>query len=190
MKITVYRGFLLMVLALVTSPALADYVGGLNPYGDNFLALRQYPNARSRLVARLGPNTIVEVLDADGVWRYVRTQDGLIGWAHGNWIFPGMPAYGGGAVPDMGAPDVGGPDLGGPDLGEPEVSGPINDASQPVQQQPVGSQAGAAPVNVLPPAPDPAQQPAASSAPAVPGSLDWLESHLEKFHDPLKYYPD
>nr|WP_319486627.1 SH3 domain-containing protein [uncultured Cohaesibacter sp.] len=182
MKTTVYRGVLLMGLAFVSGPALADYVSGLNPYGDNFLALRQYPSARSRLIARLGPNTIVEVLDADGVWRYVRTQDGLIGWAHGNWIFPGMPAYGGGGAPDMGGT--------APDLGSPDLGGPINDAPQPVQPQPVGPQVGSAPVNVLPPAPDPVQQPAVSSAPAVSGSLDWLESHLEKFHDPLKYYPD
>jgi hypothetical protein len=190
MKTTVYRGFLLLGLAFVSGPALADYVGGLNPYGDNFLALRQYPSARSRLIARLGPNTIVEVLDADGVWRYVRTQDGLIGWAHGNWIFPGMPAYGGGGAPDMEAPDMSGPDLGGPDLGGPEMSSPINDDPQTVEQQPVAPQAGAAPVNVLPPSTDPAPQRAASPAPAVPGALDWLESHLEKFHDPLKYYPD
>lgn len=71
--------------------AQADYVGGLDPNGDNNLALRSQPNAISAELGRLAPNTVLEVLQSAGQWRLVRTQDGRQGWAHRNWIYPGLP---------------------------------------------------------------------------------------------------
>ncbi|MBU4529572.1 MAG: SH3 domain-containing protein [Hoeflea sp.] len=72
-------------------PASADYVGNLNPSGDSYLTLRQYSSSKSREISRMGAGTIVEVLDADGDWLYIETQDGRIGWAHSNYILPGLP---------------------------------------------------------------------------------------------------
>ena len=81
-----------MVLVLLPSAAMAEYVGNLNPKGDNFLTLRQYASAKSKSLSRMGPDTIVEVLDRDGDWLYVETSDGRLGWAFSKYILPGMPA--------------------------------------------------------------------------------------------------
>jgi hypothetical protein len=87
------RGALVLGLALLLSPSvgLADYVGNLNPKGDNYLTLRQYANAKSQSLSRMGPNTIVEVLERDGDWVYIQTADGRIGWAFRKYILPGLP---------------------------------------------------------------------------------------------------
>ena len=62
------------------------YVSGLDPNGDNFLALRTNPTATGVRIATLGPDTLLEVLEQHGVWRRVALLDGTTGWAHGNWI--------------------------------------------------------------------------------------------------------
>lgn len=94
---------ILQAMLLSVTPTLADYVGNLNPNGDNYLTLRQYATAKSREISRMGPGTIVEILDADGDWFYIQTQDGRIGWAHGNYILPGFPG-GNTPRPDNAAP--------------------------------------------------------------------------------------
>lgn len=80
-----------MVLLLSPSVALADYVGNLNPKGDNYLTLRQKANAKSKTLSRMVPNTIVEVLDRDSDWVYIETAEGRIGWAFRKYILPGLP---------------------------------------------------------------------------------------------------
>ena len=71
------------------APAVARsyaYVTGLDPKGDNFLALRSQPNATGVRIATLGPDTLLDVLESQGEWRRVALLDGATGWAHGNWI--------------------------------------------------------------------------------------------------------
>ncbi|MGI9520346.1 MAG: YARHG domain-containing protein, partial [Hyphomicrobiaceae bacterium] len=73
--------------ARVRRPSMQfHYVGGLNPEGDNFLALKLSPNLRSRRIAMMGPGTLLTITKERGVWKQVRLRDGASGWAHGNWI--------------------------------------------------------------------------------------------------------
>ncbi len=84
---------LTILLLLCSSMAVrADYVGGLDPGGDNYLSLRTGPGTKYRALRRLGPDTIVTVLDRDGAWRLIELDDGTRGWAHGDYILPGSPA--------------------------------------------------------------------------------------------------
>lgn len=70
------------------APAMTTYhyVDGLDPNGDNFLALRTEPAGRGRRIDKMGPGTLLEVTGQDGPWLRVRLTDGRIGWAHSNWI--------------------------------------------------------------------------------------------------------
>lgn len=70
------------------------YVDGLDPYGDNFLALKTAPRINAQRIAKLGPGTLLQVLDSSGDWRLVRLLDGRTGWAHGRWIYCCRPANG------------------------------------------------------------------------------------------------
>jgi hypothetical protein len=82
---------LVAVLTLCV-PVRADYVSGLDPDGDGYLALRSGPGSGFDLVRKLDPDTIVEIIDQYGVWKMVRTADGATGWADGRWIAPGQPS--------------------------------------------------------------------------------------------------
>jgi hypothetical protein len=148
-------------------PAMADYVGNLNPDGDNYLSLRRYPNSSSRELSRMGPGTVLEILDADGPWRYVRTADGRIGWAYSRWILPGFPGNGGGG--NYAAPADDFPD----EAGDVPMNSDMGNDDDMTPDMPGMSGANAVP---SPPA-------------ATPDQYDWLEGHLMQFHDPLKYYP-
>lgn len=63
-----------------------SYVTGLDPSGDNFLALRAAPGGGGQRIATMGPDTLLKVVEASGSWRRVVLLDGTSGWAHGNWI--------------------------------------------------------------------------------------------------------
>lgn len=63
-----------------------SFVTGLDPKGDNFLALRTAPASAGERLATLGPDTLLDVLEQRGDWRRVSLLDGTTGWAHGNWI--------------------------------------------------------------------------------------------------------
>ncbi|MFV0298142.1 MAG: caspase family protein [Hyphomicrobiaceae bacterium] len=63
-----------------------SFVTGLDPKGDNFLALRSAPDATGVRIATMGPNTLLRVTGKRGPWRQVVLLDGARGWAHGNWI--------------------------------------------------------------------------------------------------------
>ncbi len=63
-----------------------SYVTGLDPNGDNFLALRSRPGTEGTRIATLGPDTLVTVLERRGDWRRIELTDGISGWAHGKWI--------------------------------------------------------------------------------------------------------
>jgi hypothetical protein len=62
------------------------YIGGLDPKGDNFLALRTGPTPDDVRIATMGPDTLVKVRESQGPWRRVELTDGMSGWAHSNWI--------------------------------------------------------------------------------------------------------
>ena len=62
------------------------YVTGLDPNGDNFLALRTGPLPSDVRIATMGPDTLLRVRESRGVWRRVELIDGMSGWAHSKWI--------------------------------------------------------------------------------------------------------
>jgi hypothetical protein len=62
------------------------YVTGLDPNGDNFLALRTGPLPSDVRIATMGPDTLLRVRESRGVWRRVELLDGMSGWAHSKWI--------------------------------------------------------------------------------------------------------
>ncbi len=62
------------------------YVTGLDPKGDNFLALRTGPLPSDVRIATMGPDTLLKVHESRGPWRRVELIDGMSGWAHSNWI--------------------------------------------------------------------------------------------------------
>ncbi|MHB1101399.1 MAG: SH3 domain-containing protein [Devosia sp.] len=82
---------MVLLLALGASAARADYVTGLNPRGDNFLALRTGPGTSYRIVRHMGPDTVVTVLQRRGDWLRVRLEEGTEGWAFGEYIAEGFP---------------------------------------------------------------------------------------------------
>lgn len=84
-------GACLLAAGLWGGAAEADYVTGLDPYGDNYLSLRTGPGSRYREILRMGPDTVVEVLERRGDWRRVQLEDGTVGWAFGRYIRPGLP---------------------------------------------------------------------------------------------------
>ncbi|ASP34104.1 hypothetical protein CHH27_13320 [Labrenzia sp. VG12] len=77
---------------LLSDAGMADYVGGLNPNGDNFLAMRRGPGTGHPMMLEMGPGTIVTVLKRQGNWALVALEDGTSGWAYGKYIKPGLPS--------------------------------------------------------------------------------------------------
>ncbi len=70
-------------------PALTQrlhYVDGLDPKGDNFLALRGGPGTGFAQLASMEAGTLLRVVESRGDWRRVALTDGSQGWAHRNWI--------------------------------------------------------------------------------------------------------
>lgn len=71
------------------APATVDYhyVGGLDPNGDGFLALRGGPSSSSALLAKMPADTLLEVVGQQGSWLQVQlAQSGQFGWAHSKWV--------------------------------------------------------------------------------------------------------
>ncbi len=82
----------LLSLAGQSSDVRADYVGGLNPRGENYLSLRTGPGSRYEELLRMEPDTLLTVLARKGNWLRVQLEDGTIGWAYSRYIFPGEPS--------------------------------------------------------------------------------------------------
>ncbi len=61
-------------------------VQGLDPNGDNFLAVRAGPGSDHAMIDRLREGDVVEVIAFDGAWRGVRYGGGRLGWVHGDWL--------------------------------------------------------------------------------------------------------
>ena len=63
------------------------YVTGLDPAGDNWLALRNFPSGTSGWsTTRMGPNTLLTLLGREGEWMNVRLLSGETGWASSRFI--------------------------------------------------------------------------------------------------------
>ena len=62
------------------------YVTGLDPQGDNWLALKAAPNINSSRLAKMPPDTLLTVLDQQGIWLHVRLRNGSEGWAASRYI--------------------------------------------------------------------------------------------------------
>jgi hypothetical protein len=69
------------------APTQYHYITGLDPNGDNWLALRSEPGLKlgSRLM-KMGPETLLTVLERKGAWARVRTSAGDIGWTSSKYI--------------------------------------------------------------------------------------------------------
>ena len=72
--------------AKAASSEVFSYVTGLDPKGDNFLALRTNAGADATRIATMGPDTLLKVTGSSGAWKQVALRDGTTGWAHGHWI--------------------------------------------------------------------------------------------------------
>lgn len=68
-------------------PTQYHYITGLDTNGDNWLALRSEPSIKrgSRLM-KMGPETLLTVLERKGGWVRVRTLAGDAGWASAKYI--------------------------------------------------------------------------------------------------------
>jgi hypothetical protein len=64
-----------------------SYPVGLDPYGDNFLALRSLPSGTAGVrIARLGPDTLFTELDRQDGWVHVRLPSGQTGWVSARYV--------------------------------------------------------------------------------------------------------
>lgn len=61
------------------------YLVGLDPRGDNFLALKEFPSVNAPRLRKLGPETLLQALERSGAWLKVRTLDGTMGWVDGKY---------------------------------------------------------------------------------------------------------
>jgi len=67
------------------------YLVGLNPQGDNFLALRSEPGGRGQRLAKLGPETLLSPTGRrSGPWLQVEVVNtanaGMYGWVHDRYV--------------------------------------------------------------------------------------------------------
>lgn len=62
------------------------YVTGLDPNGDNWLALKAAPNASSERLRQLPPDTLLTILSSQEPWQEVRLMSGETGWVHGRYL--------------------------------------------------------------------------------------------------------
>jgi hypothetical protein len=95
-----YRNVLALALAAGTTvllsvteaqaqvqPELFSFPVGLNPNGDNWLALRSLPSAsEGTRLAKLGPDTLFTEIRRVGDWVQVRLLSGDIGWVNAQYV--------------------------------------------------------------------------------------------------------
>jgi hypothetical protein len=87
-------GAVLIAFGLGAVPASAQvqqeaysYPVGLDPDGDNFLALRSLPSGTDGVrVARLGPNTLFVEIGRQGGWVNIRLPSGQTGWVSARYV--------------------------------------------------------------------------------------------------------
>lgn len=68
-------------------PELFSYPVGLNPAGDNWVALRSLPSGTDGVrLARLGPDTLFTEIARSGGWVQVRLPTGEVGWVSARYV--------------------------------------------------------------------------------------------------------
>lgn len=73
--------------AAEVQPEAFSYPVGLDPYGDNFLALRSLPSGTEGVrIARLGPDTLFTEIGRQGGWVNIRLPGGHTGWVSGRHV--------------------------------------------------------------------------------------------------------
>lgn len=75
----------------IDEPRRVFYVCKLDPNGDNFLSLRAGPDSSSQEIKKLGPNSRLKILHANGLWLFAKTLDGTTGWVFSRWVCPVTP---------------------------------------------------------------------------------------------------
>jgi hypothetical protein len=63
-----------------------SFVRGLDPNGDNWLALKAGPALSTQRIAKLPPGELLIVLDVRGDWKKVTIENGQEGWVHGKYV--------------------------------------------------------------------------------------------------------
>ena len=77
-----------------------SYPVGLDPDGDNFLALRSLPSGTQGVrLARLGPDTLFTELGRQGGWVNIQLPFGQTGWVSARYVGCCRPAASGRSVP-------------------------------------------------------------------------------------------
>lgn len=179
--------------SLAAGPVYADYVGGLNPAGDNFLALRTGPGSRFPMILPMGPGTELTVIGRDGRWLNVELPDGTRGWAYDAYIFGGASPDGGpdGPPPDMPPPDMDSTGPGSPppldlsddappsDMGGDPGPAETEDAEQPAEPEDIAQPSD--PVETDPGEADKA------GAPADPMASNWITYRNDRFGTRIDY---
>lgn len=73
--------------AAQVQPEPFSYPVGLDPYGDNFLALRTLPSGTEGVrIARLGPDTLFTEIGRQGGWVNIRLPSGQTGWVSSRFV--------------------------------------------------------------------------------------------------------
>ena len=62
------------------------YVSGLNPNGDNWLALKSGPDLNATRLRKLPPATPLTPLGREGEWIKVKLDDGQQGWVYSKYV--------------------------------------------------------------------------------------------------------
>lgn len=193
----------MLLLSLAVLPARADYVGGLDPAGDNFLALRTGPGSGYPMILPMGPGTFVNVLRRNGKWLFVELEDGTRGWAYRSYILEGDAPGGEDAPPPLEPAET------PPDLGPPAGIEAIDPGNQPPpldlgtdaqpsdmggDPQPAEPTETVQPSDVAEPDADPAEiveteEAAADTAdvPADPMASNWITYRNDRFGTRIDY---
>ena len=77
-----------------------SYPVGLDPYGDNFLALRSLPSGSQGVrLARLGPDTLFTEIGRQSGWVNIQLPSGQTGWVSARYVGCCRAAASGQSVP-------------------------------------------------------------------------------------------
>ena len=63
-----------------------SYVSGLDPNGDNWLALKSGPDLKATRLRKLPPDTPLTLLSRNGEWMRVLLDDGQEGWVYSKYV--------------------------------------------------------------------------------------------------------
>ena len=68
------------------TPGKKLFVSGLDPNGDNWLALKSGPELKATRLRKLPPDTPLTLLSRSGEWTRVLLDDGQEGWVYSKYV--------------------------------------------------------------------------------------------------------